>query len=75
MDQQADAVTRAVAEPLAVPGLGDDVAAHRVELRGADAGLDGSDAGTLRGQHHLVQLASAAAVGSPTKNVRVMSLW
>ena len=56
VDQQADSVPGPMTEPFAVASLGDCIAAHRIEFGGADAGLDRVDAGSLGGEHHLVEL-------------------
>ena len=54
VDVQPDAVAGAMAEPVAVPGVDDHLAARRVDLAGQRPRLDGGEAGGLGGDHRVV---------------------
>ena len=54
VNQEPDAVTCSVCEPVAVAGFLDDAPTNAVKFLGADASRDGGDTRALGGQHDVV---------------------
>ena len=77
MDVEPDAVPEPVAEALAVPGGGDQLACGRVDGAGRCPGAHCLEAGQLGGEHELVDLPALAvdlADGERSRAVRAVAV-